>query len=396
MATNRGFTKYCAISLYLLVLACLSVKSTHAVECNVACATSSDYQHPTSFLEFSRSHFQFTTSKKNKNDAPLDRTWRHRFDIVITQDAPRVTVFDHQGDRHVFDMSEAHQYNALSENSGTLSLDDDQFKWTNGDGVIHKFQGSYLTEITSPENETLQLHYTRQKLMSIVNAQGESIDLNYENDAIVSITTPLGITTELVNRTCRPLTTTADDACDTHQHPLPGFNAQPQQPGVVALDARPGSCGSYFIEYFGTTRGSEIEEALAALAPYQHMQTTIRSFPIVDFVGDDQWVVVRSRDLANPSFNSEVTPNALFYRLMRDGREIQDRFLTPLENDGFVSAEEQGVTTTLNAGPEPHNLVLQLVIRHQIASSSHWQQIARARELLTQRYDIQLEVVLIP
>jgi hypothetical protein len=126
------------------------------------------------------------------------------------------------------------------------------------------------------------------------------------------------------------------------------------------------------------------------------MQTTVRSFPIIDFVNNNEWIVVRSRDLASPSFNDEETPNALFYRLMRDGREIQDRFLIPLEDEGFVTAQEQGVTTTLEAGVEPHNVILQLVIRHQIASPSHWQQIARARELLTQRYDIRLEIVIIP
>ena len=81
---------------------------------------------------------------------------------------------------------------------------------------------------------------------------------------------------------------------------------------------------------------------------------------------------------------------------MRDGKEIQDRFLTPMAEDGFVTAEEDGVTTTLEAMQAVQNLTLQLVIRDQIASPSHWQQIARARELLLERYDVRLEVVIIP
>ncbi len=396
MATINILIERHITSLFLLVFIGHSVSITYANECLTSCASSSDYQHPTSFLHFSRDHFPNETLRKSTHESSTNGLWRHRFDIVITQDGPQTTIFDHLGSRHTFNTTVDGQYVALSAEDGTLSLENDEFQWTNNDGVHHEFQGSYLTEITSPDNETLRLHYTQQKLVSISNAQGESIDLSYKNNSIASLTTPQGTIIELANHACLTQSATIPEACDTDQHPLASFNLAPVQSGVSSVDARPSSCGSYFIEYFGATRGSEIENALATLPAYWSMQTTVRSFPIIDFVNNNEWIVVRSRDLASPSFNDEETPNALFYRLMRDGREIQDRFLIPLEDEGFVTAQEQGVTTTLEAGVEPHNVILQLVIRHQIASPSHWQQIARARELLTQRYDIRLEIVIIP
>jgi hypothetical protein len=396
MATKKTLFKCHTAAQFLLVFIGYSLNATHANECLTSCANSSDYQDPTSFLHFSRSHYPSETLAINSEEPSTNGSWRHSYDIVITQDGPQTTIFDHLGSRHIFNANEDGHYIPFSAVDGTLSLENGEFQWMNNEGVQHEFQGSYLTQITSANNETLTLLYTQQRLASISNAQGESIDLNYQNNSITSLTTPQGATVELPNHTCLTQNVPHAETCDTDQHPLAGFNSQLSQSGVSTIDARPASCESYFIEYFGTTRGSEIEQALTALPPYQHMQTTVRSFPIVDFVNTNEWIVIRSRDLANPSFNDEETPNALLYRLMRDGQEIQDRFLTPMEENGFVTAEEQGVTTTLETGIEPQQLVLQLVIRHQIASPSHWQQIARARELLTQRYDIRLEVVIIP
>lgn len=368
--------------------------NTHANECLIPCENTFDYQHPNSFLHFSRNHYSKEDLSGSIEEASTNGSWRHRFDIVITQDGPQLTVFDEQGLRHTFNANESGQYNPLSESSGTLTKKNGEFHWTNSNAVHHKFQGSYLTEITSPDNETLRLQYTQQKLNTISNAYGDSISLNYHDNSLASLTTPDGRTVELANDVC--LTQTYPETCDTEQQPLANFQTNSHQSNVIRVDARPVSCESYFIEYFGTTRGSEIELGLSSHPPYRHMQTTVRSFPIIDFINGNQWIAVRSRDLASPSFNDADTPNALFYRLMRDGREIQDRFLSPLEENGFVTAEEDGVTTTLEAGVDPQNLVLQLVIRHQIASTAHWQQITRARELLAQRYNIELEVVIIP
>lgn len=379
-----------------LVLVAYLLSSAQANECLTACADTSDYQHPTSFLHFSRSHYPENTLSTRTKNSSTNGHWRHRYDIVITRDGPQTTIFDHLGYRHTFSVSADGLYIPLSPTSGTLSLDKGNYRWLNDEGVDHEFQGSYLTQITSPDNETLKLQYAQRKLASISDAHGEAISLNYHNGTVQSLTTSQGTLIELKRQACPSPTDTHPETCDTDQHPLDNFNSQAAQSGVISVDARPASCNSYFIDYFGATRGSQIEQALATLAPYRHMQTTVRSFPIIDFINNDEWIVVRSRDLASPSFNDEQAPNTLFYRLMRDGADIQNRFLTPLADRGVVSAEEQGLTTTLEAGTSPHNIVLQLVIRDNIASSAQWHQIARARNALAQRYNIRLQVVLIP
>jgi len=70
--------------------------------------------------------------------------------------------------------------------------------------------------------------------------------------------------------------------------------------------------------------------------------------------------------------------------------------MQPLNENGSISTTENGVTTTIMDNGENRSVVLQLLIRDEIATASHWQQIAQARENLAQRYQIVLEVVIIP
>jgi len=111
---------------------------------------------------------------------------------------------------------------------------------------------------------------------------------------------------------------------------------------------------------------------------------------------DDRLIAVRSRDLTSSSFNDPSNPNALLYRINRDAREMHDSFIQPLAENGFVSTTENGITTTIHNDGEDQHLVLQLLIRDNIASPSHWEQIALARENLARNYQITLEVILIP
>ena len=126
------------------------------------------------------------------------------------------------------------------------------------------------------------------------------------------------------------------------------------------------------------------------------MNATVRSFPIVDFVDGDRFIAVRSRDLSNPSFNDDSNQNALLYRLNRDGQEIFNSFIQPLDEAGSITTTENGITTKIIDDGKNRSVVLQLLIRDKIATPSHWQQIAQARENLAQRYQIVLEVVIIP
>ena len=149
------------------------------------------------------------------------------------------------------------------------------------------------------------------------------------------------------------------------------------------------------MQYYGTDRGFAIESGLNLHAPYNTMQPTLRTFPVIDFIDDNALYVVTSRDLGNRTFNSPTRPDALLDQLLQDGEDIQTRFLDVLESEGSISASELGQTTTISAD-DVRPVVLQLVIRDGIASAAHWQQIAIAREELQRRYGITLEVVIIP
>jgi len=161
------------------------------------------------------------------------------------------------------------------------------------------------------------------------------------------------------------------------------------------LDARPASCQSYFVQYYGTDRGFAIESGLLLHAPYNSMRPTLRTFPIIDFVDEKSLYVVNSRDLGNRTFNSPTRPNALLDQLLKDGEDIQTRFLDVLQTQGSITASELGQSTTVSAD-DVRPVTLQLIIRDGMASPSHWQQIATAREELQRSYGVTLEVVIIP
>ena len=190
----------------------------------------------------------------------------------------------------------------------------------------------------------------------------------------------------------------ADTVCDTEAFPPPeGFLDGPGIPGAVRRDVRPGSCRSHFVEHVGTRRGLAIEHGLGRLDGTGIGLPTVPSFPIVDFVTADELVVVRSRDLASPTYD-DPTRDALYERLMRDGRDVERLLLAPLSEDGHVAAPAPaGVGGIRRIETTPaRTVVLELVVRHGMASASQVAQIERARVELARRYGIELRVVEIP
>ncbi|MFK8078034.1 MAG: hypothetical protein AB8B84_15715 [Granulosicoccus sp.] len=393
--TDKKNTEHCAtiskLSIRLLLVACAQVifAPAQAQSCAFLCQTNINYQHPTSILQFSNSFL-----KDVENSAHTEYTSRHRFDIVLTQDDSTFTIFDHLGNEHIFVKSEADILLSPTR-SGSFFFEGNIGHWTDNSGNHYQFRGSYLTHYTAASLQTLTMQYANRRLSSITDENGDSVTLLYDDDGLSGITTP---TDEFIDMTGHECFLEADNsqACDTDDNPIPGFNNLPNSAGATHIDIRPASCESYFIEYFGTQRGTEVENALARATPYSSLTPTIRSYPIIDFIDGNNLIVVRSRDIANPSFNDPENPNALLYRLLRDGREIQTRFITPLTENGQVSTTEEGQTTTIQLGANPPNITLQLVIRHHIASPAHWAQIARARAELLSKYGVVLEVVIIP
>jgi len=125
------------------------------------------------------------------------------------------------------------------------------------------------------------------------------------------------------------------------------------------------------------------------------MLSTVRSFPVVDFINGSQMIVVKSRDLGSPTFNNVHNPNALLQQLLRDGKDIKRKFQEKLSSEGSISVTENAQTTVITAA-DVKSITLQVVVRDGIASHSHWQQLAQARDVLLARCGIELQIVVIP
>lgn len=186
-----------------------------------------------------------------------------------------------------------------------------------------------------------------------------------------------------------------EEQCDTSTAGSHTFDTITYNGAHTTIDARPVSCQSYFVEFYGTQRGSQIETGLFLHPPYSNMTATNRVFPVIDFIDDSGLYVVKSRDLGNRTFNSTTNPDALLDQLLSDGEEIQTRFIDVLDAEGSITAGELGQSTTINSS-DIRPVTLQLIIRDGMASPAHWQQIETAREQLMSLYGVSLEVIVIP
>lgn len=368
--------------------------------CKPGCITVIDYLNTTTHLEFSRS---YNTARSTHADVPA--RWRHRYEIRLTRQGNDRVVFDHHGNRHLFISNHDGTYTPADSASGTLLMQAGQPVWTDRQATQHSFHGSFLTTLRFADNQTLTLHYESGQLRSVTDETLEKIEWIHDNDSLSKIQLPdrRAVHTNsdpcdsLPQSTTDPLPgdSTPPERCDTQENPVPGFDAINTRPGVLTLDARPASCQSYFIEFYGTVRGEEIEAGLEDHPPYSAMVPTSRTFPVIDFINGNELIVVRSRDVASPSFNNPDSPDALYDRLMRDGRQIQRRALDRLESEGVLSGSANG-RTTLITHSEQQSVTLHVLIRQGMASAAHWQQIENARAALALRYGIQLQVVIIP
>ncbi len=356
---------------------------SHA-NCNSPCQTIHDYQHDRTPLGFSR-----TRALSNTRQGAAAMPWRHNFEQVLTRDGAQRVLFDEWGNRLVFDPVTGGDFHARQANSGTLETTDTGHTWTNKHGVRYHFFGSYPTQITYPDGQQLTLRYRGAQLLSISDDNRNRIAFHYQQNQLSRVALPDGSMVDYPRKSCDEF------QCDTQANPIAGFNATASSALIDWVDARPASCQSYFVDYSGTERGTQIETGLQTLAPYSNMTATVRSFPIVDFINGHELIVVRSRDLGSPSFNAPAQPNALLHRLLRDGRDIQHFFLDPLAAQGFISSSELGNSTRIESHPD-QTLTLQLLIRQHMASPSHWRQIEQARRQLHATHGIRLKVVIIP
>ncbi len=387
--------------------------SSTAKLCKPGCVTLIDYLSGTTHLEFSRTYNAARPAR-----AELPARWRHRYDIRLTRRDDDRIVFDHHGIRHLFVSNHDGTYSPADSTSGTLILQGDQHIWIDSHAIQHEFYGSFLTTLRFPDNQKLILHYKTGQLHSVTDEESSTIIFLHDNGYLSKVQLPDGRAVRYNSDPCNtlpqpttdplpddspptdsgdedPLTEAPPERCDTQENPVPGFDAIDARSGVSTLDARPASCQSYFVEFYGTVRGEEIEHGLEDHPPYSAMVPTNRSFPVIDFINGNELIVVRSRDVASATYNNPDSPDALHDRLMRDGLQIQTRLLDRLESEGFLSGTENGQTTLITHG-EQQRVALHLLIRQGMASAAHWQQIANARIALAARYGIDLQVIIIP
>ena len=90
------------------------------------------------------------------------------------------------------------------------------------------------------------------------------------------------------------------------------FPSSPIDSQTLQLDVRPADCQSFFEDYLHTRRGLRIEDALQHIEFYKPYESTVTTFPIVDFISNDHIRVVKTRDLSAAVFNSPGNTDTLY------------------------------------------------------------------------------------
>ena len=348
--------------------------------------------------------FYITESSNPDALQTLDgRDWRHNFDMILTRSNDVISIFDEFGTRHDFELDTE----TLSDNrfsltgnhveSGRIELNGDTIQWSRPSGLSVDFYGSLPYRIHRANSQTLNLFYDQGRLTSVSDEHSDSLLFHYTNGMLDRVEAlEARYSCEQINHDIPPSSPPSSYTCDHTVNPAPESTQTPSFTGALAIDLRPASCNSYFVEYFGTMRGQEIEYGLDTHVRYQHYVPTVRSFPIVDLIGEHELLTVRSRDLTSASYDPAVFPDGLYRRLLADAVDIQDKFITPLQTHGTLETIELGESTHINSDILDRPMVLEIIVRHGFASPEQIAQINRARTDIEQMYGIELRVIEIP
>lgn len=187
---------------------------------------------------------------------------------------------------------------------------------------------------------------------------------------------------------------TAEPGTDNLYANLPALTGPATLNGSF-LDIRPENCNSYFDIQNPIRRGNAIEEAVTLHEDYSNAIHTVHWFPAVDFVLGRTAVVQISKDLNAQSYSVFTNPNALFNRLLYEGRMINERFLLPLAENGSITASDRSQSTTIRQ-EQIDDLRFELIVKQGSISPAQQIQIELAREELLFRYNIHFTVVNIP
>jgi len=430
---TRARWRHPAVVQVLLRSACAALTgaiSTTAFGINLH--VNQPYSKATLFADNIAERILDTSDKENSLGVFNIRLFTHENNLVLQLSNRRQTVFypaeAFRGQNHNNTTTNTTQH--VHPSLGTITSKASERTWQLPNNLSIDFTGSFPIALHLENYPSVNLHYKfvnqNHRLESIAIADQSTtishpgkmgsiskhrVKADYSAPAIAALHALLN---SLEAAVCTdgtpasaakpsPLLTASQDtennadqtSCQNPSSPLPvGFEEVPP-PGVIRIEARPADCHSYFTAYPSIQRGTAIEQALADYPPYLGSQTGGNSFPIIDFWNNGAVNVVISRDLTATAYDAEARPNALFDQVIRDGENIHENFLTPLEEEGSVSHTELGVTSTVY--PEDAQVVyLDIVVQFGVMTTAQQQQIKRAKDELLDRFGIVVRIVEIP
>jgi len=366
---------------------------------------SPDLPTDTSSLDLEEPSIPIIVTQSTNTEIPttLDgRNWRHSYDIILTSSEEALTIYDEYGVRHsfTFDSPPSRENNSLvslDANSGSIHQQGNQYHWTRTSGTTVVFSGSLPIRIIYPDDQTLTLEYNNGSLARVLDNMGNALNFqSFQNNLESVHYQSASNSCEQHSNNFQTSTDHTTEECNTENSPPPENFWASSVPGATSIDLRPQSCNSYFVESFGTTRGQEIEYGLDGHSRYARYSSTTRSFPIVDLIAEDELLVVRSRDLTSRSYDAQLFPEGLYRRLLQDAIDIQEIFISPLQEFGFLEATDHQDTTRVTHEFLDRPIVLEVIIRHGHASPEQITQINRARSIIANAYGIELRLVEIP
>ncbi len=387
-------------------------------------------QLPTEFNKEIPFHWRYIPTS-DRTPSAMGYSWRHSYHIRLLKNQDKLELLNPNGTRQLFLPIDAHNYVADNSPSETIEHKQNRYRLITPVKTT-VFFGSYPVEIKTLNTPAIKLRYKNGVLSRLFNNKGSTLLLDHDNNGAltrISQTDGASVTFEYdqysrlsasrsANQSNRfyyptappvmlctasttdtqlqPQKQPSDQSCNVSDNPPPS-SFQLSQPArySVKIDLRPQSCRSYFVDYNGIDRGVKLEAGMQTHARYTNLVSTVRSFPVVDFIDGREAVAVYTKDLTSKAYNPISQPDGLYQSIIQDAQKADDKFLNKLKTQGFVSAKDKGITTTIS-NTQVDALRMEVMIQAGVATPSQLAQIEQARLTLLATSNIKLVTVLIP
>ncbi len=447
MIKRRSVGKNCKNQLFTLLLLSTVVPGSYSVELqsaeNSSLPASSQFMSNTAKPVITDLETRNRQLSLNRYRSPsfefapgsLGKGWRTNFDYYLAKTPSHYLVLTPEGSAHRFKIEHGSIINQQRRSHLYIDKKGTSVQFVEESGRSVTFHGSLPVKIELADQKPVHLYYTNGLLSSafatpeaalifvynqsrslqVINLAGDSV--TYTKDGNGKLTKISKRKNEKNNRKFLPQDLTKarkakinntpeceasvqdeqDELCNSEADLGEGFtfNDSISIPNSAQIDLRPSNCGSFFDQYAGMERGFKIESGFSSFQPYLKDLKTVRNFPVIDFLAQGEARIMISRDLLSATYRQEGAPNGLYDKLIQDANAIDRKLIQPLKENGFVSATENGKTTTLQSD-DFNQLVLELVVQHGVANINQIAQIERARIDLLKQYGIVLRVIEIP